>query len=97
MEPYGIGNPAPLFFSNGLTVAKAWPMGVAKNPFRLRIKDRGVLWEAIAFRQEWIEGTTKVDLVFKLEIDHWNGQDRVRLNIQDFCPSIATVQSSFDF
>lgn len=97
MEPYGIGNPAPLFFSKGLTVEKAWPMGVAKNHFRLRIKDRGVFWEAIAFRQEWIEGTTKVDLVFKLEVDHWNGQDRVRLNIQDFCPSIATVQSSFDF
>lgn len=86
MEPFGVGNPAPLFLARGLEVVKASAMGAEGKHFRLSVRSGGAVWEAVAFRQQW-ENAASVDAVYALEVDHWNGQPRLRLNIKDYASS----------
>jgi single-stranded-DNA-specific exonuclease len=87
MEPFGMGNPPPLFLTRGVAVDKASPMGSDGKHFRLTLRSAGAKWDAVAFRQNWLQGTKFVDLVFTLDVDHWNGEPRLRLGIQDYAPS----------
>lgn len=88
MEPFGIGNPAPLFLTRGAEVREARTMGAARNHFRLTLVAGGATWDAVAFKQEWLNGTKHVDIVYTLDIDHWNGSPRLRLTVQDYAPSV---------
>jgi single-stranded-DNA-specific exonuclease len=87
MEPFGIGNPSPLFLTRGAEVRDARTMGATHNHFRLTLVAGGTTWNAVGFRQEWIEGTRYVDIVYTLDIDHWNGSPRLRLTLRDYAPS----------
>ncbi len=86
MEPFGVGNPAPLFLARGLEVVQAAPVGAEGKHFRMSVRSGGALWDAVAFRQQW-EQSRYVDAVYALEVDHWNGRQRLRLNVQDYAPS----------
>lgn len=90
LEPFGIGNPAPLFLTRGVEVREARTMGAARNHFRLTLAAGGATWNAVAFRQSWVTGTRYVDIVYTLDIDHWNGSPRLRLTLQDYAPSTQT-------
>ncbi len=37
--------------------------------FKLSVRTAGVNWDAIAFKQEWIEGTKFIDLEYTIELD----------------------------
>jgi single-stranded-DNA-specific exonuclease len=87
MEPFGMGNPAPLFLTRGAEVREARTMGAARNHFRLTLMAGGATWDAVGFRQNWLDGTRYVDIVYTLDIDHWNGSPRLRLTLRDFAPS----------
>lgn len=87
LEPFGIGNPAPVFLARGVQVLKASPMGADGQHFKLSIRSGGAAWDAVAFRQRWRGGIDRVDLIYTIDVDHWNGQPRVRLKIQDYAPT----------
>jgi single-stranded-DNA-specific exonuclease len=87
MEPFGVGNPAPLFLTRGVQVASASPLGNDGRHFKLSLRAGGALWDAIAFRQSWLAGTDYVDIVYTLSVDRWNGETRLRLGLEDYAPS----------
>ncbi len=87
MEPFGMGNPAPVFLSRGIQVADARTMGTGGQHFRLRLRSGGAMWDAVAFRQAWQPGTQRVDIVYTLNVDHWRGSERLRLTLLDYAPS----------
>ena len=87
MEPFGIGNPAPVFLARGLQVLKASAMGAERKHFRLNVRSGGAVWEAVAFNQQWESGVEQVDLVYTLDVDHWNGQERLRMTLKDYAAS----------
>ncbi len=87
LEPHGVGNPAPIFMTRGVEVVKASTMGADGKHFRLTVRSGGALWDIVAFRQNWLDGTRRVDIVYTIEVDHWNGQQRVRLTLQDYAPT----------
>ena len=87
MEPFGIGNPAPVFLARGVEVVRASEMGAERKHFRLNVRSGGAMWEAIAFNQQWEHGVGCADLVYTLGVDHWNGQERLRMTIQDYAAS----------
>ena len=87
MEPWGVGNPAPVFLARNVQVVKASPMGADGRHFKLSVRSGGALWDVVAFGQSWHDGTQFADIVYKLELDHWNGESRLRLNLQDYAPS----------
>ena len=87
MEPFGIGNPAPVFLTRGAEVRDARTMGATKAHFRLTLVAGGATWDAVGFRQKWLDGTRYVDVVYTLDVDHWSGSPRLRLTLRDYAPS----------
>ena len=84
MEPFGMGNPAPVFLTRGLLVDDVRIMGAEGQHLRLRLRSAGAVWNAVAFQQAWTPGTERVDIVYTLDVDQWRGVPRLRLTIQDY-------------
>jgi len=87
LEPFGSGNPEPVFYSGNLEVMDSWIVG--ENHLRLRLRQGGVIQEAIGFN---LAGTqpdrgSAVNMVYSPEINKWNGNEKVQLRILDLEPS----------
>ncbi|WP_299285436.1 single-stranded-DNA-specific exonuclease RecJ [Thermoflexus sp.] len=93
LEPYGYGNPAPRFLCRNAIVRQARTVGNDGQHLRmvLTLPEGGPVWDAIAFRQgdraaEARPGT-RLDLVFELRAERWNGEPRLTLHVEDFAPA----------
>ncbi|MDO8578444.1 MAG: single-stranded-DNA-specific exonuclease RecJ [Dehalococcoidales bacterium] len=88
LAPFGQGNPQPVFLSRGIEVLSCRAMGDTGSHLRVKLKQDGSVWDAVAFDLgDCIrEVVTPLDVVFHIEIDRWNGS-QLRLNILDFAPS----------
>jgi single-stranded-DNA-specific exonuclease len=89
MAPFGQDNPAPLFLSCGVRVVEARPMGSEGRHLRLKVQQGSITRDAVAFdvgaRSE--DMNVPLDIVYNFELDEWNGDSRLRLNIRDFTGS----------
>ncbi len=85
LEPCGYANPHPLFISKNVRVAGHRAVGNDNNHLKLTLSDGWSTWDAIAFRQgDWAgKLPDRIDLVYHLEINEWNSQRRLQLNVQD--------------
>jgi single-stranded-DNA-specific exonuclease len=86
LAPFGHDNPVPTFLSRGVEVIERRTMGNGNNHLRMKVKQGDTIWDGVAFRlanhQE--EFAPKIDIVYNLEVDTWNGRNQLRLNILDF-------------
>ena len=89
LSPFGERNPAPVFVSYGLEVKGVRPVGADGDHLKLVLHDGRQTWDAIAFRMgSWHDQlTTHVDVAYTLEINEWNGRQRLQLNVQDVKPA----------
>jgi len=91
LEPFGYGNPVPLFLSREAIVRDARVVG--EDHLKMTLSDgratanRGV-WDAIAFRQGGWAGKLPrhIDVVYTLEVNEWNEEKRLQLNVKDLRP-----------
>jgi single-stranded-DNA-specific exonuclease len=86
LEPYGFGNPRPVFASRRVRVHHPRSVGSGGRHLKFLGEDKlGEMWEAIAFRQGYWEGRipTYVDIAYMLERNEWNGRVNLQLNIVD--------------
>ncbi|MFA5309317.1 MAG: single-stranded-DNA-specific exonuclease RecJ [Dehalococcoidales bacterium] len=86
LAPFGRGNPVPSFLSRGVEVVERRTMGSGGEHLRFKLKQNGATWDAVAFRlaNHQADFAPRIDIVYNLEIDNWNGQKKLRLNILDF-------------
>ncbi len=86
LQPFGKGNPQPCFISRGTEVSECRHMGKGNEHLRLKLKQGGTVWDAVAFGMgtEKPDISSSLDVVFNLETDNWNGNTTLRLNILDF-------------
>ncbi len=86
LAPFGEGNRQPTFLSRGVTVVDCARMGKAGEHLRITLRQGKTAWSAVAFRtgDRAAEVCSPLDIVFNLEIDRWNGVERLRLNVLDF-------------
>lgn len=100
LEPYGYGNPTPRFLSRGVVVRSVRAVGNDGRHLRmvLTVPEGGPVWDAIAFRQgeraAEVEPGMRLDVVFEVRAEHWNGEPRLTLFIEDFAPSSGPLQAS---
>jgi single-stranded-DNA-specific exonuclease len=89
LHPLGEGNEAPVFVSYGLEVKGKRLIGADGDHLKLVLYDGKQTWDAIAFRQgDWHDYlSTHVDVVYALEINEWNGRQRLQLNVKDIRPA----------
>ena len=91
LRPYGAGNPEPVFVSHGLEVKGKRLVGAEGKHLKLVLSDGQQIWHAIAFRMGSLHGVLpdRVDLAYTLEINEWNGRQRLQLNVKDIRPAEA--------
>jgi len=94
--PYGAGNPEPVLVAPDLRVAFADTVG--NGHIRLRLQGSDGAWlQGIAFRAAngpLGDGLLKsrgrrIHAAGTLRLDHWNGQERVQLQLLDAAPAAA--------
>jgi len=89
LAPFGHANSVPIFMSRRVRVLDCRTMGKEEEHLRLRLRQDGQVWEAVAFRQgDFLPDLAPfIDIVYSLEVDHWRGENNLRLNILDFTES----------
>jgi single-stranded-DNA-specific exonuclease len=88
MEPTGEANRPPMFVAYNVAIRDRKLVGSEGKHLKLTFTDGKNTAEAIAFRQGFQidELPDRVDAVFTLEADEWNGQRRVQMNVRDLRP-----------
>ena len=86
LEPYGLNNPAPIFMTKGVAVLDAKTVGKDKSHLKLTVEHCGTVLEAIAFRQghRIKEARGDIDVAYSGNLNYWNGNEIIQLNIEDF-------------
>jgi single-stranded-DNA-specific exonuclease len=88
LEPFGPGNTQPTFLTRGAEIAETQFVGQQGQHMKLRVRDRGQEWTALAFNQAkpWVNPASGIDLVYAVTTDSWNGSERITLKILDARP-----------
>ncbi len=89
LEPFGYGNPRPVFLWRGMKVQQADRVGGEGQHLRLRLWDGRASWTAFGFRQgeRALPESGCVDLAYSLSVNTWRGKRTLELRMEDFCPS----------
>lgn len=89
LEPCGCGNQRPLFLSEDVPLANQRAVGSDRAHLKLGLRDGATEWDAIAFRQgEWAgKLPDRVDIIYHLEVNEWNGRRSLQLNVMDIQPT----------
>lgn len=88
LEPFGVGNPAPLLLARNVTLRGHVAVGEEENHLRLKLQQDRVVWDGMAFRQgHWANNLPEhLDIVYTPKIEVWNDQERLRLDVKDMRP-----------
>ena len=74
LAPFGNGNPVPTFLSLGVELLEHRTMGNGEH-LRLKLRQGNTVWDSVAIRlanhQDELNG--KLDIIYNLEADRWNG------------------------
>ena len=96
LEPFGTGNPKPVFFLGGCTVSSAVEVGGGRH-LKLRLTVGGRPFDAIFFSAT-VAGTgvaagDRVDIAFSPQINEYRGWRSVQLQIVDLRHALTRAQS----
>ncbi len=89
MEPFGEGNPEPVFLTKNLFIQDLRWLGNGEKHLKLFLSDekRQYQWEAIGFNLldqfSELKIGDKIDLVYNLQVNNWNGNQNLQLKIVD--------------
>lgn len=87
LEPFGAGNPSPLFVYRGLTVMYSKAVGNELKHLSLIVNDGVNDIKCIAFNlgnmQKILSIGKKIDIIGNVENNIWNNVESVQLNIKD--------------
>lgn len=93
MEPFGEGNPVPLFCSSGLKLLRP-PMVIKGEHIKMWVTDGKKNLEAIGFgmakdsdTELTLRKSDRIDLAYTVSLNRWQGLNTVQLNIKDIKPS----------
>lgn len=83
LEPFGAGNPEPIFAATGLKLIDSWIVG--NNHLKLKIREKKKIYSAIGFRmadRHPLPSST-IDLAFIPQFNEWEGVRSVQLKVKD--------------
>jgi single-stranded-DNA-specific exonuclease len=81
IEPFGAGNPEPTFMMRGLKALDRRVVG--DGHLKLRLSAKGIVFNAIAFRQADCLTDGLIDVAFFPELNVWNNSTTIQLRIKD--------------
>lgn len=88
LAPFGEGNPQPIMMTRDLVLERVQPAGNGRH-LRLTLSDANgkVQFSGIGFglgdADDWLRVSDRVDVLYHLEINVWQGRQSLQLNIRD--------------
>ncbi len=86
LEPFGASNPTPLFYMGEVSVIKSYPIGGGKH-IKFVLEKGGNSFYAVMFGASYevfnYEVGDKLDIMFNLDINEYNGYKSVQLIIRE--------------
>lgn len=86
LEPFGVGNPTPLFLSENGKLSSE-PCIVGNNHLKFDIQWKDIIYPTIGFGMgdyiSFLEDSANIHLVYKISIDKWSGRENIQLQIVD--------------
>jgi len=87
LEPYGYGNPKPVFATHDLMVKNTRPMGDKGKHLSLNLSDGKNFFRAVGFEMgnlyKIIKPGDKVNIAYNLDLNCWNGNENLELRLID--------------
>lgn len=85
LQPCGHDHPAPILCSRGLRVTECRTVGKDNAHLKLKLADGVDEMEAIGFRMGELneELPSRVDVAYELDLNEWNGSQRLQLKLED--------------
>lgn len=86
-EPSGLGNPSPIFVSKNVEIVSVKTVGRDSKHLKLKLKQNEHIFDSIFFgggeMYSKLSSGTKLDVVYRLEENLWNGLVSLQLAIRD--------------
>src|SRR5438552_19096652 len=88
LEPFGAGNPRPLFVTRGLRVLSE-PQIIKEQHLKLRVAGddnrpfEAIWWRGVEETEQTPVVNQRIDLAYELEANRWNGEIKLQLNVKD--------------
>lgn len=87
LQPFGTGNPAPVFLMEDQVLFEARQIGARKNHLKAKLEGEENSLDVIGFglgdRLDLMGDRPQVSMVGQLEINEWNGQKKPQLKLDD--------------
>jgi single-stranded-DNA-specific exonuclease len=85
LEPFGVGHPAPVFWSSGCRLVECRSLRGGHR--QLELEQDGVRRRAMAWRWSGEDPALGlVDVAWRLKLDHWQGEERLLLEVVGLRP-----------
>jgi single-stranded-DNA-specific exonuclease len=88
-EPFGQGNPCPLFCSYNLQI-KSKPVILGRDTLKFWVTDGRVSYPAVGFGMggyfDLVNSAEALDIAYCLSLDNWKGNNQLQLEIEDIRP-----------
>lgn len=93
LAPFGMGNPRPTLCTLNVDVLAKRAVGAGGKHLKLRLREGGRVFDAIAFRMGERAATMpgRIDVVYYLERNFYMGYETPQLNVRDFRPSEGSI------
>jgi len=100
LEPYGMGNPRPIFACEELFLTDIRSIGQEGRHLKFRVKRKncindGIAWEMGSLAQK-LQSNTSVDVAFQPEFNEWQGRRSIQLRAYDIRETVKDVSSHID-
>lgn len=86
-EPFGLGNPGPTFLTKAVEVKGIKTVGKEAKHLKLTLKQGEYFLDSIYFgggeMYSDLKPGTKIDAVYQLEDNTWNGSQSLQIKIKD--------------
>lgn len=86
-QPFGMGNPEPIFLIRNAEIESIKRVGREGNHLKWRLRQDGVSLDAVAFHQgdkeELISPSSHIHMVGEVAVQEWNGRKRIQFIIRD--------------
>ena len=88
LEPFGAGNPRPVFVTRGFRVMSE-PQIIKEQHLKLRVAGENnrpleaIWWRGVEESEHVPQANQRIDLAYELELNYWNGEVKLQLNVRD--------------
>ena len=105
LEPFGAGNPTPVFSMRDATVQRVMQLGAGKHTKLILEKDGltfGAMYFGVAVSKLGFEAGDKLDLLFNLDVNDYKNVRSAQMIIRDarlsetYCKTVSDIKRRYD-